>query len=168
VEQSWIGLGSNLGDRKGQLAGALRALAATAGIEVVRTSRLYETDAIGPPPQGPYLNAAAELEVELSARALLERLLQIESRAGRVREPAAPRWSARTLDLDLLLYGADCIDEPGLVVPHPRLHEREFVLVPLEEIAAEVRHPRLGRSIGELAGALGRSEGVRLFSEERL
>ena len=168
MERSWIGLGSNLGDRKGQLAGGLRALAATAGIEVVRTSRLYETDAVGPPPQGPYLNAAAELEVELSARSLLERLLQIESEAGRVREPAAPRWSARTLDLDLLLYGAHCIDEPDLVVPHPRLHEREFVLVPLEEIAAEVRHPRLRRSIGELAGALGRSEGVRLFSQGTL
>ena len=168
MERSWIGLGSNLGDREQQLAGALHALAATPGIEGVRTSRLYETDAVGPPPQGPYLNAAAELEVELSARALLERLLQIESQAGRVREPAAPRWSARTLDLDLLLYGAHCIDEPGLVVPHPRLHEREFVLVPFEEIAAEVRHPRLRRSIGELAGALGRSEAVRLFSGETI
>ena len=109
---AFVSLGSNLGDRASLLAGsALAALAATHGIEVVAVSGFYETDPVGPPPQGPYLNAAARIRTSLSPRALLERLLAIENEAGRVGKKE--RNAARSLDLDLLLYGTLRVDEPG-------------------------------------------------------
>jgi 2-amino-4-hydroxy-6-hydroxymethyldihydropteridine diphosphokinase len=146
---AWIGLGSNLGDRETQLCAALRALRDTDGVRIVAVSSIYETDPVGPGAQGPYLNAAARLRTTLAPRALLERLLAIEAEAGRIR--GAERNAARTLDLDLLLYGQRRISEPGLEVPHPRLHERPFVLEPLCDVAAELRHPVLGESIAVLA-----------------
>jgi len=163
MERAWIGLGSNLGERERQLANAVRALARTPGVELVATSRLYETDPVGPPPQGRYLNAAAELAVTHSPRELLALLLALEQRAGRVRE-GAPRWSARVLDLDLLLFGELCLEEPDLQVPHPRLHERSFVLIPLREIAPTVHHPVLRCTVAELAASLPHDEGVSLHS----
>jgi 2-amino-4-hydroxy-6-hydroxymethyldihydropteridine diphosphokinase len=154
---AFVALGSNLGDRAALLAGALAGLRATPGVAALACSSIYETRPVGPPGQGPYLNAVARLETTLSPRALLERLFALEAAAGRAR--SGVRDEPRTLDLDLLLYGDRCIDEEGLCVPHPRLHERPFVLAPLRELAEAVRHPRLGRSVGELAEELAAAGG---------
>lgn len=156
---AFVALGSNLGDRAAHLANALAGLRATPGISALRCSSLYETEPVGPPGQGPYLNAVARLETELGPRALLERLLALEAAAGRIR--SGVRNEARSLDLDLLLYGSRVVEEPGLCVPHPRLHERPFVLAPLRELAPALRHPRLGRSVAELAAALEAAGGWR-------
>jgi 2-amino-4-hydroxy-6-hydroxymethyldihydropteridine diphosphokinase len=135
VTRAFIGLGANLGDREATIRAALAELGADDGIEVVAVSTLRETEPVGVGPQPLFLNGAAEIETTLSARQLLDRLLAIEQRFGRVRVPG--EHSPRTLDLDLVLYGDEQIDEPGLTVPHPRLHEREFVLEPLAELGVE-------------------------------
>jgi 2-amino-4-hydroxy-6-hydroxymethyldihydropteridine diphosphokinase len=133
VTRAYVGLGANLGDRERTVRAAVDALAAEDGVEVVAVTTLRETEPVGVGQQPPYLNGAAELETTLTARELLDRLLAVEQRFGRVRVPG--EHGPRTLDLDLLLYGDDVIDEPGLTVPHPRLHERRFVLEPLGELA---------------------------------
>jgi 2-amino-4-hydroxy-6-hydroxymethyldihydropteridine diphosphokinase len=145
---AWISLGSNLGDRGSNLRDALRALAAAPGVAVVAVSSFHETEPLGPP-QGRYLNAAAGLRTSLQPRELLELLQAIEARAGRERGPV--RWSPRTLDLDLLFYDDARLDELDLVVPHPHLHERGFVLEPLRELAPDLVHPQLGATVTELA-----------------
>ena len=144
-----IAFGSNLGPRESHLDAGREALAKTPGIEWIAASRVYQTPPVGPAGQGPYLNAVVRVRTGLSAPALLERMLAIEREQGRERS-AVERWSARTLDLDLLLYGEHRIAEPDLVVPHPRLHERAFVLVPLCDVAAGERHPVLQRKFESL------------------
>jgi 2-amino-4-hydroxy-6-hydroxymethyldihydropteridine diphosphokinase len=136
VTRAYIGLGANVGDREATIRAALAALAEEDGIEVAAVSTLRETEPVGVGSQPPFLNGAAELETALGARELLDRLLATEQRFGRVRVPG--EHGPRTLDLDLLLYGNEQIDEPGLTVPHPRLHERAFVLEPLRELDAEL------------------------------
>lgn len=133
----FIGLGSNLGDRRWHIHTALGELAEAGDIRIVACSRLHETEAVGGPPGQPrFLNAVAELDTELTPQALLRRLLTIEARHGRRRDvPNGPR----TLDLDLLIYRQTVVDEPDLVVPHPRLREREFVLRPMAEICSPER-----------------------------
>jgi 2-amino-4-hydroxy-6-hydroxymethyldihydropteridine diphosphokinase len=133
VTRAYVGLGANLGDRERTLHAAVDALGAEEGIEVVAVSTLRETDPVGVGDQPRFLNGVAALETTLGARELLDRLLAVEQRFGRVRVPG--EHGPRTLDLDLLLYGDETIDEPGLAVPHPRLHERRFVLEPLAELA---------------------------------
>lgn len=131
-----IALGSNLGDRRANILGAVDALAHAAGVRLLAVSSIHETSPVGPVPQGPYLNAAATLRTTLAPRALLDLLLGIERAFGRDRA-REQRWGPRTLDLDLLLYAERIVDEPGLTIPHPRMHERLFVLEPLAEIAGQ-------------------------------
>lgn len=135
MTRAFIGLGANLGDREATIRAALAALAEEPGIEVVAVSTLRETEPVGVGPQPLFLNGAAALETTLTARELLYRLLATEQRFGRVR--VLGEHGPRTLDLDLLLYGNEQIDEPGLTVPHPRLRERPFVLEPLAELEAK-------------------------------
>jgi len=142
VTRAYVGLGANLGDRESTLRAAVVALAAEDGIEVVAFSTLRDTEPVGLGDQPRFLNGAVELETALSAHDVLDRLLGIEQRFGRVR--VAGEHGPRTLDLDLLLYGAEEIEEPGLRVPHPRLHERRFVLEPLAELAPALVVPGRG------------------------
>jgi 2-amino-4-hydroxy-6-hydroxymethyldihydropteridine diphosphokinase len=150
VTRAYVGLGANLGDRERTLRAAVEALAAEEGIEVVAISTLRETEPVGVGEQPQFLNGAAALETTLSARELLDRLLEIEQRFGRVRIPG--EHGPRTLDLDLLLYGGEVIDEPGLALPHPRLHERRFVLEPLAELVPGLVVPGRGTVESLLAG----------------
>ena len=138
---AFVGIGSNLGDREIHLRTALEALAAEEEIEVVGVSRLRETEPVGPVEQGPFLNGAVQVATELPPRELLARLLNIEERLGRVR---GERFGPRTIDLDLLVYGDAIVDEPGLTLPHPRLHERRFALEPLAELAPALVVPGRG------------------------
>jgi len=154
--RAYVGLGSNLGDRSAHLLLGLSALSRLPDTHLLRLSPVYETEPVGPP-QPPYLNLVAELETELAPRALLLEMLRIERALGRERRE---RWGPRTLDLDLLLYGDLVLEEEGLTVPHPRLHQRAFVLVPLLDLLPEGRHPLLGQSFRELLASLDTS-GVR-------
>ena len=162
--EAYVALGSNLGDREMHLATAIEALRAHPEVRVEAVSTRYETAPIGPPPQGPYLNAVVRLRTRLAPRALLARLLEIEVAAGRVRR--GQRWGARSLDLDLLFYGSLTLDEPGLCVPHPRLHERAFVLEPLCELAPRLVHPLLGQTVEELARRVRDPQAVVAFRSD--
>jgi len=140
VTTAYLALGSNLGDRLSLLRAAVEALAEPR-LRVVAKSGVFETDAVAPEPQSPYLNAVVRVETTLAPRALLDRCLAVEQALGRVR-PGDRHAAPRTIDLDLLLHGGAIIDEPGLTVPHPRLAERPFVRVPLAEVALPgLRHP---------------------------
>ena len=137
METAYVGLGANLGEREAAIRGAAERLGAR------RLSALRETEPWGKEDQPPFLNAVAEVETELPPRVLLDRLLALEREFGRVRD--GTRWGPRTLDLDLLLYGSTRLEEPGLTVPHPHLHERLFVLEPLVELAPLLEVPGKGR-----------------------
>lgn len=143
MARAYIGLGSNLGDREATIRAALEALEAEPGTAVVAVSGLIDTEPVGVIEQPRFLNGVAALDTDLSARHLLTVLLEVEQRFGRRRDASLPQ-GPRTLDLDLLLYGDEEIDEPGLRVPHPRLHERAFVLGPLAELAPGLEVPGKG------------------------
>ncbi len=142
---AYIAIGSNLGDRAATVESALDSMRRIASTELVACSPVIETDPVGPPGQRPYLNAVAELRTFLAPRTLLDELLGIEREHGRNRD-SETRWGPRQLDLDLLLFGEQVIAEPGLIVPHPRMHEREFVLEPLAALAPDAFHPILRQS----------------------
>ena len=163
-----VALGSNLGDRHEHMQAAVDALARLPDSRWMTGSQVYETVPVGGPRQGLYLNAVVRLETRLSARRLLDHLFAIERDRGRVR--GTERWGPRSLDLDLLLYGDATVDEPGLCVPHPRLAERRFVLLPLCEFAAAERDPRSGETfeiLAERAPAVGREIVVGLALEPK-
>jgi 2-amino-4-hydroxy-6-hydroxymethyldihydropteridine diphosphokinase len=154
--RAYIGLGANLADREGTIEQAVGLLGAEPGIEVVSVSSLRETEPWGRVAQPAFVNGAVAVETRLEPRALLGVLLDVERRLGRVRDE---RWGPRTIDLDLLLYGDVVLDEPGLTVPHPRLHERAFALEPLQELDPELAVPGRGSVTDLLAALAGEGRG---------
>jgi 2-amino-4-hydroxy-6-hydroxymethyldihydropteridine diphosphokinase len=151
---TYIALGANLGDRAATLRAASARLGEVGTVEAV--SPFLDTAPVGYTEQPRFLNAVARLRTDLAPRDLLDALLGIERALGRVR---TTRWGPRTIDLDLLLYDDAVIDEPGLVVPHPRLHERRFALIPLAALAPDLAHPIFHRTIGQLLAAVDDAEG---------
>lgn len=145
---AYVALGANLGDREGNIGAAIVALRGSEGIQVVRVSKLIENPAVGGPVDSPeFLNGVAEIKTTLPPRRLLDRLLEIERELGRERRE---KWSPRRIDLDLLLYGDQVIETESLVIPHPLMHTRQFVLKPLAEIAPDLVHPTLKATMKEL------------------
>jgi len=143
-------LGSNLGDREAYLKKAIDLIETELGVAVKKTS-VYETEAWGKTDEPNYLNQVVQVDTTLSARQVLEKILQIEIRMGRVRER---KWGSRIIDIDILFYGQHMINEPGLIVPHPELHNRRFTLEPLSEIVPDLEHPVLKKSIFQLKSEL--------------
>lgn len=150
MTRAFVGLGSNLGDRERTLRAALDLLGRRPEVRVRRVSSFRETAPVGYVDQPDFLNAAAEVDTTLGARELLDVLLGVERSLGRSRD--GPRFGPRTIDLDLLLYGDAVVDEPGLTVPHPRLHERRFALEPLAELDPTLEVPGRGPLATLLAG----------------
>lgn len=161
MNTAYLGLGSNLGNRLAFLRGGRDTLINRPGIELIQVSGVYETEAIGGPPDNPlFLNTVLEIQTSLEARQLLEACLAAEDEFGRSRPV---RWAPRTLDIDILFYADQIICEERLTIPHPRLQERAFVLAPLLEIAPDFKHPLLDQTITELAaGSAGIAELVPL------
>lgn len=157
----YIGIGSNVGDRQGYVDLSLKRMGELEGTQVVRSSKVYETDPVGPMPQGKFLNAVAELKTTLSANKLLEGLQQIEQEAGRAAEHDRIPWGPRALDLDIILFGNQVICEKGLTVPHPHMHDRWFVLKPLADLAPNAVHPVLQMSVGFLLSNVAEGAGVQ-------
>jgi 2-amino-4-hydroxy-6-hydroxymethyldihydropteridine diphosphokinase len=158
--RAFLALGSNLGDRAANLQRAVDLLAGRVGVEIVSSSRVYETDPVGGPPQPDYLNAVVEARTSLSPKELLEACLAVEAEMGRERKE---RWGPRVIDVDVLTYSREEVDEPGLQVPHPRMHERGFVLIPLFELDSDPPLPG-GRRTRDLRSDLGALARVRLFA----
>ena len=149
---AYVGMGANLGERLTTLCSSAMSLGQHSGLRLIEGSGLYETDPVGYTDQPDFLNAVLKVGTALSARGLLDLLLEVERAHGRVREE---KWGPRTLDLDLLLYDGRVIDEEGLHVPHPYLHERAFVLVPLCDLDPDGVHPLLGQTYRRLAQCVG-------------
>ena len=145
--QAYLGLGSNIGDRKQQLLKAIDLIGNIKGIKVTKQSSIYETAPIGYTDQPNFLNLCLEIETELSPQQLLKHCLDIEQQLHRVREI---RWGPRTLDIDILLYSDNIIETDNLSIPHPRMQERAFVLIPLNDIASDKKDPRLNQKIHDL------------------
>jgi 2-amino-4-hydroxy-6-hydroxymethyldihydropteridine diphosphokinase len=151
-ERVFIGFGSNQGDRWLHMVRALEALGKAPGVELVRTSSLYRTEPVGYNDQEDFFNGVAEVRTSLSPRELLRTLKGIEKDLGR--KSGGRRWGPRTIDLDLLLYGSRVVRSGELTIPHPEMHRRRFVMVPLAEIGPEVSHPELGLTAAEILDGL--------------
>ena len=152
MSRVFVGVGSNEGDRLALISQAVKTLALVPQIQIVQMAVITETEPVGGPPQGPYLNTVVEVETTLTPQVLLERLQEIERVFGR--SASAERWSPRTMDLDLLSYEDRIVQDAQLTLPHPRLHERRFVLEPLAQLAPDWVHPVLRKTVRELLAAL--------------
>jgi len=165
IDVAYIALGSNLGDREAVFSEVLRAIDQESALELRGVSPIFETDPIGPGRQDAYLNAVLRLESALTPVELLDWLQAVESSLGRDRSSGAERWGPRVVDLDLLFFGERCIETPRLTVPHPRAHERPFVLIPMAAIAPEHVHPVLGATMQALANRLDHRDSVRAWRD---
>jgi 2-amino-4-hydroxy-6-hydroxymethyldihydropteridine diphosphokinase len=159
---AYLALGSNLGDRQHYLRSAIKALQMTEGITVVQESPVFETAAVGYTNQPDFLNMALHIKTTLTPEKLLERALAVETELGRVREI---KWGPRTIDIDVLFYGRLIINTETLIVPHPFLHERAFVLLPLRDIAPDWVHPLLRITVHEMAEQVSGKEGVHRWEK---
>jgi 2-amino-4-hydroxy-6-hydroxymethyldihydropteridine diphosphokinase len=148
METAYIGIGSNLGNPERNCLEAIDKIGQIPNCEVVRVSKLYRTEPVGVDGQGWYVNCVAAISTGMFPQALMERLLAIEEDMGRVRD--GRRWLARVIDLDILLYGREIIHEKNLTVPHPLMHRRRFVMNPMADLAPDLTHPSLGKSMSEL------------------
>lgn len=155
---AYLGLGSNLGNRRHNLDRAIEALGDKGRVRVKRLSSLYETEPVGNPNQPLFLNAVCEVSTHFTPRQLLDYVKGVEKKLGRL---PGPRNSPRVIDIDILLYEAEVLQSADLTVPHPRLTERAFVLVPLAEIAPDLRHPQAGKTVAELLAGVEGKEGVK-------
>lgn len=158
METAYLSIGSNVGDRELNLLRALAEIGTIEGLKITALSRFYETDPVGPVAQAAFLNAAIRIETTLSPRQLLAALQHIETDIFR-RKRLVPQ-GPRTMDIDILFHGNRILGDAELTIPHPRLHERRFVLVPLAEIAPDLVHPISGKTVSELLAGLGDSQGV--------
>ena len=158
---AYLGLGANLGDRQGTIALALKELGALPTIEVVAVSSLYQTAPVGITEQPDFLNAAAAIRTVCTPWELLAQILQLEQQMGRVR---AVRWGPRTIDIDILAFGSVQMNEPALTIPHPRLEERAFALVPLAEIAPTLRLPGECETLKKKASYLAAAGNISVFA----
>lgn len=158
---SFVGVGSNLGNPIGNCLRAVELISSLGEVEVIRRSSLYRTEPSGFSEQDPFINCVIEARTTLSAHFFLKSLQQIENDMGRIR---AERWGPRTIDLDILLYGQKIISDKALLIPHPELHKRRFVLVPLCEIATDFIHPAFGVSVKELLDGLDDRSGVEIIN----
>lgn len=154
LETAYLALGSNLGHRRRHLDAAVGAVAALPGVAGLRLSGVRETAPVGPQDQGAFLNAAAQIRTTLAPAALLAALLAIEARLGRPARADRRPWGPREIDLDLLMHGNQRIESSGLTLPHPRLHERRFVLEPLHDLAPDHVVPGVGRTVAQLLATL--------------
>lgn len=147
----YVAIGANLGNREATFAAAIRSIEAEPDLLLLAASPVFEAEPVGPGPQGSYLNAVLRLRAWLSPIELLMRLQRIESALGRDRSASVERWGPRTIDLDILFFGERCIELPDLVVPHPRAHERAFVMMPMAELDPGLAHPILGETMWTIA-----------------